>query len=95
MDSFDWKKVGESADKVQSLLAKQDPVALKTSYKQLFKAIYVSELNDMGERELRFVLNDGEETIIHSQPSYPGGVPAEKCIDSKKMGWSTLFNEFQ
>jgi hypothetical protein len=45
-DSFDWKKVGESADKVQSLLAEKDPVALKTSYKQLFKAIYVSVLND-------------------------------------------------
>jgi len=82
LDSFDWKKVGSSAQKIQELLLKHDPVALKSAYKQLFKAIIVNDLNNLGKRELKFILNDGDDFSFVS----PEGALTDNICNKEKMG---------
>lgn len=55
-DGFDWEHVTESAEKIQRLIAENDPVSLRTAYQKLFKEIIVGELDDNGNRPLQFVL---------------------------------------
>nr|BFD65123.1 recombinase family protein [Bdellovibrio sp. HAGR004] len=55
-DGFDWSYVAENAEKIQRLIAENDPVSLRTAYQKLFKEIIVGDLDDKGNRPLQFVL---------------------------------------
>lgn len=55
-DGFDWDRLGDQAVKIQKLVQENDPVALKNAYRKLFKAIVVGELDENGNRSLKFVL---------------------------------------
>lgn len=55
-DEFDWEYVAAGAEKIQKLIAENDPVSLRTAYQKLFKEVIVGDLDDRGNRPLEFVL---------------------------------------
>jgi hypothetical protein len=59
-DSFDWKRLGENAKRVQDCLQENDPGALKAAYRSLFKEIIVGDPDDHGKAELKFILHDDD-----------------------------------
>lgn len=59
-DSFDWKKLGENAKKIQEIIQENDPGALKAGYRSLFKEIIVGDPDAHGKAQLKFVLHDDD-----------------------------------
>ncbi len=75
-DGFDWDRLSDQAVKIQKLVQENDPVALKNAYRRLFKAIVVGELDEKGNRALKFVLR-GDDLDDYVNRADAG------CVDSK------------
>ncbi len=59
--AFSWKDIAKHAERVQKIMTDKDPVALKGAYRDLFAAIVVGQEDDLGVRQVRYVLRDQNE----------------------------------
>lgn len=87
-DVFDWSKLADQAVKIQKLVKESDPVALKNAYRTMFREIVVGELDEKGNRSLRFILR--EDGV------YGGYVNlADKSCDEEEMAQEEGFSLHQ
>lgn len=66
---FDWRQLGDKAQRIQNLIQERDPVALKRAYQHLFKAIVIGSPDKDGIRPVKHVLrNEDEDTDLFPDP---------------------------
>lgn len=79
-DELNEKSLIERADKIQAMILEKDPVALKNAYRALFSEIEVSELDQNGQRQLKFKM-DGDLGKKKASPFW--GLAEPFGIDNK------------
>lgn len=55
---FSWSSLADQAEKVLTIINDNDPQALKTAYYALFDSVIVGPENDLGVREIKYVLSE-------------------------------------